>query len=85
MNGIWTTKVPPREEKPVLDIPASQIDRINAIKLFRAASGLGLYDSKQLIDVNFPRDQQPQRYTLDIQALCHFIAAWRVDNLRGFV
>jgi hypothetical protein len=44
-----------------------------------------LYDSKQLIDVNFPRDQQPQRYTLDIQALCHFIAAWRVDNLRGFV
>jgi hypothetical protein len=86
MNGTWIMKAPPRPEKPqVRLIPANQIGYLNAVLLFQAASGLGLYDSKQLIDINFPRSRIQQSDTLDLVSFRDFLRTWREANLRRFV
>jgi hypothetical protein len=78
-------EVPARPVKAPVNVPTNQIERFNAIMMFRAASGLGIYDSKQLIDINFPRHQQPQQHTLYMLEFRDFVQAWREANLRAFV
>ena len=91
MNGTWIMEVPARPVKVPVNIPVNEIERISAIMLFRAASGLGLYDCKQLIDINFPHHLQPQRNTLNMKMFRDFVTAWRnvkcwnEENLRGVV
>jgi hypothetical protein len=81
----WITTVPERPVVPPRNIPEDQIGRVAAVLLFRAASGLGINEAKQLIDANFPRYAQPADSTLRMFQFRDFVTAWREANLRAFV
>jgi hypothetical protein len=82
----WITTIPERPvEEPPRNIPEDQIGRVAAVLLFHAASGLGLYEAKKLIDINFPDHLQPTTHTLERREFANFLEAWRLDNLRAIV